>query len=96
MKMTIDEQVELINNRMFRNRIKQVYREADMPYKGWHEEDSNRSAREKIKKYLELGYRVTAGYYTTRIRDYHRHVVLHKRGVVPKIKRSDYTKEEEQ
>lgn len=32
--MTIDEQVAIINSRMFRNRIKQAYREEDMPYKG--------------------------------------------------------------
>lgn len=91
--MTIDEQVEIIARRMFRNRIKQVYDVADEPYKGWHEEDTDHKAEEKIKKYLELGYRVTAGYYTTSIRNYHRYVVLHKQGFVPKIKRSDYTKQ---
>lgn len=65
----------------------------DMPYKGWHEEDSDNRARAKIRDWLELGYRVTAGYYTTSVRNYHRYVVLHKQGFVPKIKRSDYTKQ---
>lgn len=75
---TIDEQTEVINSRMFRNRLDQ-WREH---HKGWQTVDTNsirpQRPREFIRGLLERGMKVKAGYYPTSVRGYHRHIILWK------------------
>ena len=76
--MTIDEQVEKIYWRMFRRRL-----DAYKPLPGWHNAEFDapwcqRNPKDVIRELLEKGHRVTAGWYSTKVRDYHNHVILWK------------------
>lgn len=78
--MTIDEQVEKIYKRMFRRRL-DAYNPLQL--QGWQEADFStpwckRKPEDVIREHLEQGHRVTAGWYSTRVRDYHRNVILWK------------------
>ena len=74
----VEEQVEKINARMFRNRLSQELTD----YKGWHcEMDRHfrpKKPRDFIRQHLAMGHRVTAGYFATAVRGYHDYVVFWK------------------
>ena len=72
--MDIEAQVEVIAGRMFKKRLNQDCSQ----YVGWNEIDTFGSCkvRDIIREHLLLGHRVTAGYFATRVREYHRHSIF--------------------
>lgn len=79
--MSIDAQVEMIRDRMFRHRFDQWH-----PHHiGWHtdvygsiSEHPKRKAEVVIREHLEKGHRVTAGYYPTSARGFRTYTILWK------------------
>jgi hypothetical protein len=77
--VSFDDQVEVIARRMFRNRFDQW----KQTHRGWHQAEMNvggkrLNCRDVIRKLLEKGYKVTAGYYPTACRGFHTYMVLWK------------------
>ena len=76
--MTIDEQVEIINTRMFRNRLSNNLNQLQ----GWQSASSRSfkpiKTHDFIKDLLSKGHRVTAGFYSTACRGFHEHYIFWK------------------
>ena len=73
----IEAQVEVINARMFKKRLNQDCSQ----YIGWKEINdtfASFKARDVIKEHLLLGHKVTAGYFATSVRGYHRYSIFWK------------------
>ena len=78
--MTIDEQVEKLHDRMFRNRFDPNKLMRDWKPDSWQAGagGDGRKAETVIREHLEKGHKVSTGYFNTACRGFHTYMIFWK------------------